>query len=117
MYKVNIQHEVTQEQIEDLITCAIEGGSNYWYRIESDTKGDYSKTALTVKGLVISNHMVLDEDKPRQGVLNIDSIASALRLMASKHPNAINDVITGNADAYTGDIFLQLAVFGEVLYG
>jgi len=117
MITVKVSHEVKQDDIESLIVSAIEGGSNYWYRIESDTKGDYLKQALTVKGLVISNHGVQDEDKPREGVLSIDTAAKALRLMAAQYPEHFQDLINDLADAITGDVFLQLAVLGEVVYG
>jgi len=102
--------------IESLIVCAFEGGSNYWYRIESDTKKDYLKTVFE-DGLTVSNHHVQDEDKPREGVLNQASIDKALEIMHDKYPRHYGDILQENEDAITGDVFLQCALFGEVIYG
>ena len=108
---------ITRETIESLIMSAIEGGSNYWYRIESDTNGDYLKQAFTDQGLTISNFMVQDEDEAKSGVLNPASMQRALDLMPGKYNHILADIISGNEDAISGDVFLQLAVFGECIYG
>ena len=37
--------------------------------------------------------------------------------MAETHPRHFADFLAGNEDATTGDVLLQLAVFGELVFG
>jgi hypothetical protein len=37
--------------------------------------------------------------------------------MADKYPRHIADILSENDDATTGDVFLQLCLFGDVVYG
>lgn len=118
-FKATIKLELDLIEIESLIISAIEGGSNYWYRIENSTRGDYLKTAMGKSGLIISDYIGNDGDEKtmRKGRLNNKSIHKALQLMASKHPRHFGDLLSDNADSTTADVFLQLAVLGEVIYG
>lgn len=49
--------------------------------------------------------------------LNLASIKKGLQVMADKFPKHFADVTNDNADATTGDVFLQCALFGDVIYG
>jgi hypothetical protein len=40
-----------------------------------------------------------------------------LQLMADKYPNHFADFMQENDDATTSDVFLQLSVFGELIFG
>jgi hypothetical protein len=106
---------ISKEDIENLIVSAFEGGSNYWYQIESKTFGNYLETVFT-HGLTVSNARS-DEGKTKIGYLNKTTIQEALIKMEREFPRHFNDIRTDNADAITGDVFLQLAVLGEVIYG
>lgn len=103
-----------KDDIESLLVSAIEGGSNYWYRIESEMGEDYLKTVFTT-GLEISNHEI--EDVPRKAMLNAETIETGLKVMAEKYTRHYADALDENADATTGDVFLQCCLFGEVIYG
>jgi hypothetical protein len=121
MSKFTVAVEVSKEQIETLLVWAFEGGSNYWYRIEGDAplsrmKG-YADEALK-QGIVVSNFFAVETGHPiKQRTLNEKAIKRGLKLLPKKAHLALADVIQDNADATTGDVFLQLCLYGEVVYG
>ena len=49
--------------------------------------------------------------------LTIESVRKGLELMRDQYPHHFADLIEGNDDLITGDVFLQLATFGELIYG
>lgn len=52
-----------------------------------------------------------------KNTLDRDSLKEGLSLMAEKYPKHFSYFMDENEDANTGDIFLQLCVFGEVVFG
>jgi hypothetical protein len=116
---------VSKEQVKFLIIGALEGGSNYWYRIEEEraltdhiTTDACLEKAFSAGGLNISDYNGCQYPKAlRRGNLNPLTIEKALNLMAEKFPKHFADILSDNADANTDDLFLQLAVLGDVIYG
>jgi len=49
--------------------------------------------------------------------LNRESLAKGLQVMHDKFRRHFDDMINEHGDAITADVFLQCAVFGEVIYG
>lgn len=121
------------ERLRDLLCCAFEGGSNYWYMIEEfhmppslkDVPSDQVFRHLdypTREGgyLVVSDAGLVDEigeSSVKKTKIDLLRLKEALQLMAVKYPRHFSDFMQGNDDAITGDVFLQLAVFGDVVYG
>ena len=66
-----------------------------------------------------AEHKVLIIDEYSDGVypLTWDSMCKAMQLMAKEYTNHFDDLIQQNDDATTADVFLQLALFGDVIYG
>lgn len=58
-----------------------------------------------------------DNGKPVVYRLDRESMVAALDLMAKEHPQHFNNFMEESDDAITGDVFLQLACMGEVVYG
>lgn len=114
----SVNHTISEERIKDLIITAFEGGSNYWYQIESDTHGDYLKT-LFKKGLEVSNGRMYDSNHPDyvSKFLNKEMILDGLKVMSSKYSRHYLDFTNENEDATTADVFLQCCLFGDILYG
>ena len=107
------------QQLSDLLTSALEGGSNYWYLLEEyGSPAPYWERVFT-EGLLISNGVLVDKntDEYAATVVNRAVMLAALELMHAKYPRHYADLIQGNDDAETADVFLQLCVLGEVLYG
>lgn len=133
--QVQQNHEVSDSRLADLLCSALEGGSNYWYRIEraiegkgdvDPWQGDSIKTsgayvsAFSTDGALIIQDTTAEEyegEEPHPYRLGRTAMMHGLRVMAEKHPRHFADFLTENDDATTGDVFLQCCLFGEVRYG
>jgi hypothetical protein len=123
---------ISEERISDLLCCALEGGSNYWYTIEKFVKPptlvfrtdkqrifkhlDYP---LNEGGALI----ILDTEGEGEKTYRLDraTIQNGLLIMAGlpkgKGGHHWGDFLNQNEDAITGDVFLQCCLFGEIIYG
>lgn len=118
---------ITNYRAADLLCSAFEGGSNYWYMIERNEGeagkpwGDeytpsYIGHAFSKDGGVVITDQE-DEESPEY-VLNYDAVKRGKELMETEnYRHHLADVLKENDDANTGDVFLQLCLFGEVVYG
>jgi hypothetical protein len=132
-FEVKVTHEIKLEDVANLLVSAFEGGSNYWYNIKEVIKpkdedlyrsfrenGEleyfpkYISYPLSEGGALVIED---SEDCQAPSLLNLVSIQVGLRLMATKHPEHFENFISDNADADTGDVFLQLCLFGEIVFG
>lgn len=139
---ITIVQDIELSDISDLLCSALEGGSNYWYFIQDFIKPKIwafddrpiSKTKEEANKLTHSHFahcyplneggaLMIDDsqaDEPELGKpvrLDLDSIRNGLKLMAQEYPRHWKDFVTNQADAITGDVFLQLCVFGKLVYG
>jgi len=125
---LTVTANITKQRISDLLCCAFEGGSNYWYQITKFIKPP--KLEFRSDDKTIFRHldyplnkggalMIGDDDDPKHNPtrLDLDAIQNGLQLMADKYPSHYADFIMENEDASTGDVFLQLCLFGDVIYG
>lgn len=127
----------TEKMVRDLLVSAFEGGSNYWYRIESEKlptgtkkadfkeggrmqpEGEYyhwSQLIPTYPGgqLVIRD---ISEGEGETHVLDLAALRRGWLLLKKKYPESYKRVLEENYDANDGDLFLQLALFGELVFG
>ena len=131
---IKITHKISLDRVADLLCNALEGGSNYWYMIEkckaptftwwgahNDAKVKYSHLYPFQKGgsLTISDEVAHDNLKADKRVkrLTLSSLRRGLKLMAISHADHFADFMAEEDDGNTADVFLQLALFGEVIYG
>jgi hypothetical protein len=124
--EVKARVRIPEQKINDLIVSAVEGGSNYWAKFvfPKNYKDEYqSYEEIPMKAGEIE---VFDiETDELLGVLNKATIQTGLQLMANckdikgkqvpcRH---FKNLATDNEDAETADVFMQLAVMGEIVYG
>lgn len=115
---------------QDLLCCAFEGGSNYWYRIDEFSypagmsRKDVEFPHLAVpflKGgsLLISTGGDHQNPNRKDGkwTLNHAALVKGWKLMHDEAPQHYGNAISENSDAETGDVYLQLCLFGEVIFG
>ena len=117
---------IPHEKIQDLITTCLEGACRYWasFKFPPDWKQKYgSYEQIPFKD---GNIEVFDvETDELLGYLNGASVKVGLQLMAdckdmkgkqvpARH---FKNLATDNEDAETADVFLQLAVMGEIVFG
>ena len=118
---------VSYDDIASLLCCAFEGGSNYWARVRvaydpseeelnSPAFGDWRG----FRAYMITHPDWMVEIRALEGETKIIKLADLLqgqRIMWEKYPRHWADFMGENSDATTGDVFLQCAALGEVVYG
>ena len=108
------------EDVTNALITALEGGSNYWYNI--DTMGFGFKKGVPISeqivnavlhdGVTFSVYDVEDEGN-FLGYLSETNISRAVEMFA----NEFKGTNLGDVDAELADVFFQYVVMGEVIYG
>lgn len=122
---------ISNKRAADLLVTAFEGGSNYWYMIQGYSQPDaiahpwgaeeyhpsYISFPFSTGGAVIISD--LEDENGAIYKLNKKAIARGKKIMSTNpdYSHYYADVLKENDDAETGDAFLQLCLFGEVIYG
>jgi hypothetical protein len=130
--EISVKVSITKRRIADMLCCAFEGGSNYWYWIDKFIKppklewqGDPEQVfqhldyPLNTGGALIISDKGSDEPVKSKKTyrLDLESITKGIQVMAEKEPRHFADFLGEDDDATTGDVFLQCCLFGEVIYG
>ena len=116
--------EVTAEQLENLFECARQ---NYWVCAWFDEDGEEQPNPIIGDRYDVPESYFDDVDNGFSNLranaskgfyaLTTAKIQRGLRLLAVEYPEHFAWVMNDNSDADTGDFFLQLALFGKVVYG
>lgn len=130
-----------KEDIVNLFVTALEGGSNYWYKIKHLPKEIVYKinelgipTAEVIgqhilNGGYIQFYDVEEEDnedddyqqqysdKDLLGTVDMDAILEGITLVKKDYPEVWENILDEQYDANDADVFLQLCVMGEVVFG
>jgi hypothetical protein len=117
---INITIPISFKDIEDLLICAFEGGSNYWYD-DLEPIQETSKLATASErfydNLMTHGFRLKDKETGELHGVHIERYAEAVSLMQQKYTQHFMNWRSENYDAETGDVFLQLLVFKDVVYG
>ena len=128
--------EILTLDVAHLLTGAIEGGSNYWmtdvhYELADGLNyqqfrenQEFNGTRLTYfhpfeiipfkEGCKLT---FKDAEEDTELSLDREAMKKGLELMMSKYPQHWADFIKDEYDAATSDVFLQLCVLGDIVYG
>jgi len=107
---INITLEFTEATLHDWVTSAIEGGvTREWADIDVGQHQPGWRNYFTAK-------FIEREQDKKTHVLSIDKLREGLRTMVIRYPEHFADLIEENADATTGDVLVQCALLGEVIY-
>ena len=112
-----------QQRIKDLFTTAFEGGSNYWAEMRVNLKPinqHLSPSERIFEAVMRGNEFrIFDVENPSDvlGKLNKANLNKGYSLMIANHEEHYADVLSERWDASTADVFLQLAVLGEITFG
>jgi hypothetical protein len=109
-----VSFDIPESRVAEVLCSACEGGSNYWagftclpYRWPNGFTAD----AELVLPVTIRN-------REEGGTVTLDSAAIDRGIAASlKHPRALAALSGADHDAHDADLFLQLCLFGELVYG
>lgn len=123
--KVEMNLIVTQEDIDDIVCGALEGGINYWcYRaevVEDKYFGEYASEQISRGGSL----NLYDSEEDAVHLLTKENFMEGLRkYLQNPHPYDITEgtkeglkIDTCQADATVCDMIIQYAIFGDVIYG
>jgi hypothetical protein len=138
--KVKVELEVTVKRIMDLLNGALDGAcgySFYWIEsidthemsVEEQEKGnpearEWSKIGKTQYYFPwIENPFhghavkIKDNDKGKVWILDEKAIENGVAKFAEVCPKHFADWLSEDDDAITSDCFLQVCLFGDVIYG
>lgn len=115
---MTLTFNLSEGTFHDQVTSAIEGGSNYWARIDVGPHQLGWRNYFAAKFTIIE---ISDEKagavQGRTYELTLDKLKAGLQILADKYPHHFKDVIDETGDATTGDVLVQCALFGEIVYG
>ena len=119
---VNLKISISEEDIDDIMTTALEGGITYWCRkakVEGEYLGEYASEQIA-RGGVLKLYPV-DEDKTY--TLTLEKLLKGIEqaMQEQYFPNyerwSVDGIDTCNVDADVADVIIQFALFGEIVYG
>jgi hypothetical protein len=119
---------ISDEDINDLLVTAFEGGSNYWYYLGHDAGEIYRKYGTrgtpTVDRIFLAVQAgesipIRDAEDENEilGYINTASIKKGTRLFKEQYPNNYSNLKLEEYDVEDADIWLQLVVLGELTFG
>lgn len=127
MKTFKVETEVSRKDIYWLLVTAFEGGVGYWAGIKRYVRpaevvdvGDehpqkYGAFPLSPGGAIILSDVEGEDNE--EWALDLAAIERGLKVMAAMYPEHWVNFRNENADAETGDVFVQCCLFGRLVYG
>lgn len=135
--KLKIEIEMPMERIVNCIVGFIENGYSPWANrfvhddkpetitAINETVGDktiwYAREGFWEKGgsAMLTYDRATDDEGTFGGSMSISmtDFERGLKAMAQHAPRHMADLVNENDDAVTHDVFMQMVVFGEIIYG
>ena len=122
-----IRAALTQQDIDDIMVSALEGGINYWCKrvvVQGDYLGEYASEQISRGGrLAVWLEEPFEDDKSCY-ILDLDKFLVGFKMwLENAHANC--DVIDnvdgsvdcGQIDATCADEIVQHALFGDLVFG
>lgn len=117
--EVKFNVEVTNQDIDDIMCTALEGGITYWCRkaevVGGKYLGEYAHEQISRGGSL----MLYDVDSSDKWELTLDKFKQGLHQWICKHPDMIDDgeIDTSSIDAWYVDEIIQYALFNDIVFG
>ena len=117
-----ISFKIEEEEIDDIMAAALEGGITYWCNKaevgEDDYYGEYASEQISRGGTLILH----DYEGGEKYVLTLGKFLKGMSLLVEKGYDTYNAVSpegvdTCEIDGEIADRIVQLALFGDVIYG
>ena len=116
-HEIRVSHYYTDEDMEDIIVTALEGGIGYWACLDNTEQPDGTITAEWAWKVLQNGgqlHFFDEEDDDAEYFMDLASLYTGIGLaIKDKYWDGDMD----NLDALVADSIIQYAVFGEVVYG
>ena len=111
---VSIYGEVPDIDIDDVLTTAFEGGSNYWINEVKVVDGDYKGKGFASEVVSRGGELILVVDNENDITVNKYKMIDGFRRYQERYGKKFD---MEQHDANDADNLLQLAVFGELTFG
>lgn len=133
-FEVTVTHDLTMDEIADIVITAFEGGINYWCdlvepvellasgwhriapdkyeRLMIDGCGGYANPAFWEAG---HGYIIYFEGEDDGKVLTAERLAKAISALDRERVARL--INPGEYDAEDADVAVQTAIFGEIVYG
>jgi len=112
-----------RRRIYDAVISGLEGGSYSSFQVEGDWEKAWRAASAVMpnafRHIVITDRMC-DLPEERAGIpLALSDVAldRGVRILQERYPHHWADILEENSDAITGDVLLQCAAFGDIVYG
>ena len=108
----------TQENIDDIMSMALEGGITYWCsqaKVKEKYLGAYASEQISRGGTL---HLY-DEEDDSEYELTLEKFITGLLLFLQENPSFVEsgELDVCQMDTADADIIVQYALFGELVYG
>lgn len=120
--EIKFDVEITQQDIDDIMCSALEGGINYWCRkaeVVGDYLGEYASEQISRGGSLI----LYDAESSDKWELTLDNFKDGLHQFLIDFQNNIEgDELNGyyidpsNIDGCDADNIVQYALFGSLIF-
>ena len=131
--KVEMYVTVTDEDIDDIMSCALEGGINYWcdgIKVVGEYLGEYGSEQIARGGkLKVHLEEPFDDEDTETYELDKEKFLKGVE-MYIKNPDKPYEIVcfdtdvdgdltidTCMVDADVADMIIQYALFGEIVFG
>lgn len=118
-----IKVSLTQEDVDNIMVSALEGGINYWCRkaevVEEQRCGDWGHEQIARGGALILH----DAECSDKWKLNLKKFLKGVKLWIQNGDDRYGalqkdgTLDTGEIDGEMADMIVQYALFNEVIYG
>lgn len=119
---MKIEIDFKEDRVKDLIASALDAGIRYWCRSFRVMPGKKDATRACAVPLDTNGKIVLTLREPIKSDGLVDysldrrAIEKGLSLFPLMMPNQFGRWLANKDDAETGDVFVQLCLFGEVVF-
>lgn len=121
-FKIEIKqsHTFTDQDFDDLLVTAVEGGINYWCR-KVEILGEKSPQTnhfLDITNALINGQMIrfYDNESDDAWDMNLNDFMSGIREYCYRY-DVLLEYLMDNYDAGSADSIIQLALFEELIFG
>jgi len=109
--------KITNEQINDLVVCALEGGINYWCNDATVTTQpigtyEYASDVISMDGII-----TITDDCGNKHELNKEKFLKGIEKAMKNYDYETFEELFDNHDEEITDVIIQYAIFDEIIYG
>jgi len=112
--------ELTDEDIDDLMVTALEGGINNWCGevkaklVPEDVKYEYLSELIAKSGVI---ELTDAENEDEKWDLNLSKFMNGVKMVCEERSFNSGEELMDNHDAEVADSLIQFALFNEIVFG